>query len=79
MTEKEPNDLVTITEIVEKYGIARKTVQRWVDAEKLLPALTLPGRTGAHLFTPEAAEAAFGGHLRKRQAEAKKLAEEPTE
>jgi len=59
-TEDQP--LITISEIVTKYGVARKTVQRWVDAEKIKPAQTLPGRTGAHLFTVEAAEKAFANH-----------------
>jgi len=58
----EDQPLITISEIVTKYGVARKTVQRWVDAEKIKPAQTLPGRTGAHLFTAAAAEEAFAGH-----------------
>lgn len=69
--------LVTITEIVDHYGVARKTVQRWVDAGKLVPVQTLPGRTGAHLFTREQAESAFGPHLRRRKAKEAKKAEAP--
>jgi len=38
-----------------------QTVMRWTQAGKIVPALTLPGRTGAHLFSEEVADAAFGG------------------
>ena len=57
-TRTEPG-LISISQIVERYGVARKTVMRWLEAGKILPAFTLPGRTGAHLFTIEAADAAF--------------------
>lgn len=54
------SDLVTVSEIVNEYGVARKTVQRWVADKRIVPAQTLPGRTGAHLFTRSAAAEAFG-------------------
>lgn len=55
-------DLITTTEIVEKYHVSRKTVQRWVRDKKIIPVHTLPGKTGAHLFTIRDAEAAFADH-----------------
>lgn len=62
--------LMTVTEIVETYGVARKTVQRWINAGKIKPVLTLPGRTGAHLFDPADAKEAFG---KKPEAPAEEL------
>lgn len=53
--------LISISEVVARYGVARKTVMRWLEAGKIAPAFTLPGRTGAHLFTIDDAEAAFAG------------------
>lgn len=79
MTE---SDLLTISEIVETFGVSRKTVQRWVKGSKVIPTLTLPGRTGAHLFSREEAERAFGAHQKPVRAHADKkedLATDPTE
>lgn len=63
--------LLTTTEVVEKYGVSRKTIQRWVNSDppRIVPAHTLPGLTGAHLFTPEEAERAFGSHKETKAAE----------
>lgn len=55
------SSLLSISEIVERYGVARKTVMRWLEAGKIVPAKTLPGRTGLHLFRADDAEFAFGG------------------
>lgn len=57
--KSESPGLISIGQIVETYGVARKTVMRWIQAGKIVPALTLPGRTGAHLFRTEEAHAAF--------------------
>ena len=53
------NKLITVTQVVEQYGVSRKTIQRWIAAGKIEPDQTLPGRTGAHLFYPETVEAAI--------------------
>ena len=58
--------LISTTEIVERYGVTRKTLQRWLIAGKIVPVKTLTGRTGAHLFDEADIEAAFGswkGHI----------------
>lgn len=64
--------LMTVTEIVEKYDVSRKTIQRWVNSDppRVVPALTLPGKTGAHLFTPDEAERAFGAHKEAKETKA---------
>ncbi len=64
MSEK----LLAITDIVAEYKVSRKTVQRWVNAGQITPMQTLPGKTGAHLFTREEADRAFAAH--KAAAEA---------
>lgn len=51
--------LITVTQIVEQYGLSRKTIQRWIAAGKIAPDQTLPGRTGAHLFYPATVDAAI--------------------
>lgn len=53
--------LLTVKEVAQQFGVGHKTVQRWIKAERLIPTLTLPGQTGAHLFDPADAERAFGG------------------
>ncbi|MHA6510701.1 hypothetical protein [Tessaracoccus sp. Y1736] len=58
-------DLISISEIVDTHGVGRKTVMRWLAAGKIVPAMTLPGRTGVHLFTRAEAEAAFSGWRRR--------------
>lgn len=62
--------LMTISQIVSKYHVSRKTVQRWMASEppKISPVQTLDGPTGPHLFTAADVEEAFGPHLRRRQA-----------
>jgi len=60
---------ITVSEIVRDFKVSRKTIQRWIKAGKLNPDQTLPGRTGAHLFTLEEAERAFGSRLQKEVPE----------
>jgi len=64
------NDLLTVTDIVNEYHVARKTVQRWVKAEKIIPIQTLSGKTGAHLFTRHEVDRAFSGHKKSREEKA---------
>lgn len=66
------SDLLTVTDIVTEYHVARKTVQRWVIDEKITPTQTLTGKTGAHLFTREEADRAFKGHKKAREDKAAK-------
>lgn len=56
MTDQE---LITTSEIVKKYGVARKTITRWVKDGKITPVMTLSGPTGAHLFSAADAEEKF--------------------
>lgn len=67
------DDLITVPEIVEEYLVARKTVQRWITAGKIIPAKKLAGRTGDYLFTRAEAEKSFGEH-RDAKVEAAKYA-----
>lgn len=48
-----PN-LVNTAEAASQLGISRRQVLRLAERGDLTPALKLPGRTGAYLFTPEA-------------------------
>ena len=49
---KSTTDLLGSAEVCERLGIDRSTLSRWVAAEKIRPAVRLPGRTGAMLFDP---------------------------
>lgn len=74
----EPDDLLSASMISAEYGIARKTVQRWerTSPPRLVPAMTLTGATGAHLFRRADVERAMA--LYKQRPEPKeKPAEAP--
>jgi excisionase family DNA binding protein len=44
-------------EAASLLGINRSTLTRWVEADKIAPALTVPGYKGALLFDAEAVNA----------------------
>lgn len=44
-------DLVGSIVICEQLGISRSTLTRWVNNGTAQPAMRLPGKTGAYLFT----------------------------
>ena len=65
----DPADLLTVTDIVEEYGVSRKTIQRWVLEGKIVPTMKLTGKTGAHLFTRKVADSAFKNHRGRKAAD----------
>ena len=65
----DPADLLTVTDIVEEYGVSRKTIQRWVLEGKIVPTMKLTGKTGAHLFTRKVADSAFKNHRNRKAAD----------
>ena len=52
-----PETLLTSAEACKALNIDRSTLNRWIAAGKVTPALKLPGRTGAYLFDPAHVEA----------------------
>lgn len=45
-------DLIGSREACDRLGIDRSTLSRWVAAQKITPAMQLPGERGAMLFYP---------------------------
>ena len=43
-------DLIPTSEVARLAGVSVKTVHRWVDAERIMPAVVGPGPKGARLF-----------------------------
>lgn len=43
-------------EVCELVGFDRSTLSRWIKDGTAVPAMRLPGKTGAYLFTPAEAE-----------------------
>ena len=52
MTNTAPADFIGSREACDRLGIDRSTLSRWVAAQKITPALKLPGERGAFLFRP---------------------------
>jgi excisionase family DNA binding protein len=52
-----PDDMVTVTELAERWGVTTRTVQRMVARGELTPAMQLRGRNGAYLFNRADVEA----------------------
>ena len=52
MVEPTPILLSTV-EACEEIKIDRSTLSRWIKDGTAQPAMRLPGKTGAYLFTPE--------------------------
>lgn len=46
-------DLRSSSEACEAIGIDRSTLSRWIKDCTAVPAMRLPGATGAYLFTPD--------------------------
>lgn len=46
-----PPDLLSTTQVCEVVGFDRSTLSRWIKDGTAVPALRLPGKTGAYLFT----------------------------
>lgn len=51
-------ELLTTAQVAALKGVSVRTVARWVETGKLTPAVKIPGRTGAYLFTPDDIESA---------------------
>lgn len=62
-------ELISTSEIVAKYGVARKTITRWIKREKIVPVYSLSGPTGAHLFSATEVEEKFGNWKKKDSEE----------
>lgn len=52
MTNTAPAELIGSREVCDQLGIDRSTLSRWVAAQKITPAMQLPGQRGAFLFWP---------------------------
>jgi len=48
-----PTDYMSTAEVMADRKVNRKTVYRWVATGRLVPAMKLPGGTGAYLFRRE--------------------------
>lgn len=46
-----PPDLLSTVEVCEIVGFDRSTLSRWIKDGTAVPAMRLPGKTGAYLFT----------------------------
>lgn len=52
-----PTDsLMTSAEVCDRLNIDRSTLSRWVAAEKIAPAIKMPGVRGPFLFDPAEVE-----------------------
>jgi predicted site-specific integrase-resolvase len=62
-------DLLASREVCERVGIDRSTLSRYVQLERITPAMRLPGRKGAMLFHPADVEALNDWYHGERLAE----------
>jgi predicted site-specific integrase-resolvase len=53
-------DLLGTVATADMIGIERSTLVRWVQLGRIVPAMRLPGRTGAYLFYRSEVETAAG-------------------
>jgi hypothetical protein len=60
--------LVTTAEIAATRLVSVRTVNRMVTNGELVPEQKLPGKTGAHLFDPDAVERAFAARSHRPAA-----------
>lgn len=49
-------DLLATVEVARRLGLERSTLSRWVKEGRIVPAMRLPGATGAFLFHPSEVE-----------------------
>jgi len=63
-------DLRASVEACERIGIDRSTLSRWVKDGTAVPAMRLPGKTGAFLFTDDEIDrlAAYYATVSRRSA-----------
>jgi predicted DNA-binding transcriptional regulator AlpA len=45
-----PTEHLTTAQVVEEYGLSRRTLYRRIETGDLHPTMKLPGTTGAYLF-----------------------------
>lgn len=63
-------DLRSSSEVCETVGIDRSTLSRWIKDGTAVPAMRLPGATGAYLFTPAEATRLADWYAAKAEARA---------
>lgn len=51
---------LTVSQLVERYGVSRRTVGRKIRTGELIPEAKLPRTTGAYLIDEAEAERVFG-------------------
>lgn len=51
-----PTELLATRQVADALGIDVSTISRWVKEGRISPAMRLPGKTGAMLFTPKDVE-----------------------
>lgn len=66
--------LVASIDACEQIGFDRSTLSRWVKDGTARPALRLPGKTGAYLFTPAEVSRLAAIYQERRPAKAEELA-----
>jgi excisionase family DNA binding protein len=57
MGTTETDDLLASVEVCEALHIDRSTLSRWVQVGRIEPAMRLPGKRGAMLFSRSAVDA----------------------
>lgn len=70
METAEIEDLITSAEAADILGVDRSGIIRRIKAGQLVPAKTLPGRTGSHLFERAAVVALLENGAALTRAEA---------
>lgn len=50
-------ELMTTAQVAERFGVDVRTVARWVNAGRLIPAVTGSGLRGPRFFRPEDVDA----------------------
>jgi len=43
-------EMVTTTQIVDEYGVSRRTIKRRIEDGSLTPTMKIPGKSGAYLY-----------------------------
>ncbi len=63
-------DLIATVEACARIGIDRSTLSRWIKDGSAVPAMRLPGKTGAYLFAPAEVERLTRAYAETVQASA---------